>query len=63
MNKFFCLSALLCVGLALWFGQTTIAVLAIFAHLLGWQNHVIEIKLNKFLDDRGIFVSHRELSE
>jgi hypothetical protein len=57
----FLISALFWIGVSWWNGEIIIAAVSIFCHFIAWQNHVIEVKLNKILDEKGIFVSMHEI--
>lgn len=56
-------SALFWASIFFWNDQSILAAIAIVAHGLSWQIHRIEVKLNKLLDDRGIYVTESELRE
>lgn len=55
------ISALFWVGASLYFGQLVAAAIFAVGHVLFWQNHVLEVKVNKLLDDRGLFVPQYEV--
>ena len=38
-------------------------VLAAVGHVLFWQGHAIETKLNRLLDERGLTVTRSEIAE
>ena len=54
-------SAVLFVGLALYAEELAIAAILGVGHALLLQLHVLEVKVNKLLDDRGIYVSEKDM--
>ena len=56
------IATLFWLGVSYWKGELAIAVVSILGHYLIWQNHVLEVKLNKLLDDRGIHVSNDDIN-
>ncbi len=62
-STIFGLSAIFWIGGAIWNDQSVIAAVFAVGHVIAWQIHVIEVKLNKLLSDRGIFVAEYELRE
>jgi hypothetical protein len=57
------LSAAFWIGSSLLAGQVILAAVFAVGHVLFWQNHVLEIKINKLLDERGIFVADYEIKK
>jgi len=57
------LSAAFWIGSSLLAGQVILAAVFAVGHVLFWQNHVLEIKLNKLLDERGILVADYEIKK
>lgn len=47
-------------GAVLWRGDVQIAILICMLGWIAFHLHRIEVKLNRLLDERGIFVSDRE---
>lgn len=56
----FIISALGFAGMAIYSGEPLTGIVLLVAHAIGWQIHVLEVKVNRLLDDRGIFVSKDE---
>ena len=56
-------SAVFSVGLALHYGSETVAAIFLVGHVLGYQLHVLEVKLNKLLSERGLYVTDKELAD
>lgn len=44
------------------YGNTTGAIVVCVGCLLSWQIHVLEVKVNKLLDNQDIFVSDADLN-
>lgn len=57
------LSAAFWIGSSLLAGQVILAAVFAVGHVLFWQNHALEIKINKLLDERGIFVADYEIKK
>jgi hypothetical protein len=55
------ISAIVFVGGLGYYGHFAAALIAMLLHGLAWQLHVLEVKVNRLLDDRGIRVSSEEL--
>lgn len=55
------ISAVIWVGGAMIYEQFTVAAVFAVGHVLFWQNHALEVKINKLLDDRGLYVSRDEI--
>lgn len=56
-------SAIVFVAPALWTGHLAVAAIMAVGHALLWRTHILEVKINKLLDDKGIFVANYELDE
>ena len=50
-----------CVGAALYFGQPVIAAIATVGAAVLWNLHVLEVKINRLLDELGITVTQEEM--
>jgi len=61
LRRLYLLSSLFWIGISYWNGELIIAEVAVLCHFISWQNHVIEVKLNKLLDDKNISVSMRDI--
>ncbi|MGY4433153.1 hypothetical protein ACVWWO_005630 [Bradyrhizobium sp. F1.13.1] len=58
MNKFIRIAAICsAVALAGYSGSIPAMFIAIIGSVIFWQNHVIEVKLNKLLDHHQIYVT------
>lgn len=55
------ISGLVWVGGAIVYGQPVAAAIFAVGHVLFWQNHALEVKVNKLLDDRGLIVGRDEI--
>ena len=42
-------------------GSLSGAIALLIGHILFWQNHVLEVKVNRLLNDRGLHVSDMEI--
>ncbi len=62
LNAIFLLSAILWIIGGIWFNQIAIALLALLCHYIAWQTHVLEVKVNKLLDDRQIRVTREDIN-
>ena len=56
----FLVSAAFWVIGAAYMGSDIGAALAIVAHYLGWMVHRLEVKVNRLLDQQGIYVREQE---
>jgi len=56
-------SAFFWAGISIWQDQLAVAAVAVAGHVLFWQGHRLEVKINRLLDDRGIFVADYELEK
>lgn len=55
------LSALMISGGLWWGGAWPEALLTWLIHAIYWQNHAIEVKVNRLLDQYGVVVSQAEI--
>lgn len=62
IDAIFLLSAILWIVGGLWFSQIAIMLLALLCHFIAWQTHILEVKVNKLLDDRQIRIEDRDIS-
>ena len=51
------LSAVICAGISMWTDQPILAGVFVVGHVLFWRTHIREVKINRLLDERGIFVA------
>lgn len=58
----FLMTTLLAGSAAYWGSLTSAAIFSVGGVLL-WTLHVIEVKINKLLEDRGIYVSRAEIEQ
>ena len=57
------LSAIGWSAIPFWAGDFAAGTVFLFCHALYWRTHILEVKLNRLLDERGIFVADYELNE
>lgn len=57
------ISALFWVFVSIFLEQYTASAVFLVGHILFWQNHNLEVKVNKMLEHYGIFVARYELEE
>ena len=57
------LSAAIWGGVSIWLDSPIIGAVLIVGHILFWRTHVLEVKINRLLDERGIFVANYELNK
>lgn len=55
------ISAAIWIGGSLFYDQPLAAAIFAVGHVLFWQNHALEVKINRLLDERGLFVSRDEI--
>lgn len=53
-------SAFFWTGISIWQNQLAVAAVAVAGHVLFWQSHRLEVKINRLLDDRSISVRDYE---
>jgi hypothetical protein len=56
-------SAVFWCGLAFSYGNVTVLAVLAVGHALMWHLHRLEVKLNRLLDDRALYVSEADMSE
>lgn len=56
------ISAVIWIGSAIASGQPVAAAIFLVGHVLFWQNHALEVKVNKLLDERGLIVGRDEIN-
>jgi len=62
-KNLFIVSAVLWTGVAVLLNDIAAIYISLAAHGMIWFLHKIEIKLNKLLDNQGLFVSEQEMSK
>jgi hypothetical protein len=56
------ISAVAWIVAAVYFDETAVAAILGVGHILYWQNHRLEVKVNRLLDASGTFVADNEIN-
>ncbi|MET4279866.1 MULTISPECIES: hypothetical protein [unclassified Bradyrhizobium] len=63
MNRFVRIAAICsALGLAAYSESIPALFIAIIRSVIFWQNHVLEVKLNRLLDDHQIYVTKADIA-